>query len=306
MRRVIPKPNAASRVRILAVCGSLQARSGNRALLESARTSAPSGVDVALFEGVRDLPPFDPDTDSAGAPEPVLAWRRALSSSDAVLVASPEYGFSLPGALKNAIDWVIGTSELEGKIVGVTAAVNIEGRGRRGLEALADTLRAVSARIVGGSSIVRGPSFDRDVASLVGAIVEELRRPAEPPAHGMGALRPGALVAAWVEAFNRGDADALAAFYKSDAVNHQVAESPVAGRDAIREMFAQGFASAKMHCIVENVFEDGDWAILEWRDPLGLRGCGFFQVKGGEIVCQRGYWDKLSFLRQQGLPLPSE
>jgi len=115
---------------------------------------------------------------------------------------------------------------------------------------------------------------------------------------------PRELVRAWVEAFNRGDADALAAFYAEDAVNHQVAEAPVTGREAIRAMFAAGFAAAKMHCLVENLFEDGEWAILEWRDPLGLRGCGFFHVVGGEIRFQRGYWDKLSFLRQQGLPIP--
>lgn len=59
-----------------------------------------------------------------------------------------------------------------------------------------------------------------------------------------------------------------------------------------------------MVCIVENVFEDGEWAILEWRDPLGLRGCGFFHVIDARIVCQRGYWDKLTFLRIQGSPLP--
>ena len=118
-------------------------------------------------------------------------------------------------------------------------------------------------------------------------------------------MRPKDLVAAWVEAFNRGDAEALAAFYAEDAVNHQVAEAPVVGREAIRGMFAAGFAAANMVCIPENLFEDGDWAILEWRDPLGLRGCGFFHVLGGRIVFQRGYWDKLTFLRQQGLPLPS-
>jgi hypothetical protein len=54
--------------------------------------------------------------------------------------------------------------------------------------------------------------------------------------------------------------------------------------------------------MVENVFEDGEWAILEWRDPLGLRGCGFFHVRDGRIAFQRGYWDKLSFLRLHGLP----
>ena len=117
-------------------------------------------------------------------------------------------------------------------------------------------------------------------------------------------MTPRQLVEHWVQAFNRADADALAAFYADDAVNHQVAESPVQGRAAIRRMFAEGFAAATMVCIVEQIFEDGEWAILEWRDPLGLRGCGFFRVVGGRIVFQRGYWDKLSFLRQHGLPLP--
>jgi NAD(P)H-dependent FMN reductase/limonene-1,2-epoxide hydrolase len=291
-------------VRILGICGSLQSGSGNRALLDVAARAG--GVELVVFEGLRAIPPFDPDLEKVGAPDAVTAWRRALSGSDAVLVASPEYGFSLPGVLKNAIDWAIGSGELEGKVVGITAAVNMEGRGKRGLEALAGTLRAVSARIVGGAGIVRGPSFERDVAALVAAVVTEARTPEQPPEHGMGMLRPAALVAAWVDALNRGDSDAVAAFYAKDAVNHQVAESPVSGREAIRQMFARGFASAKMHCIVENLFEDGDWAILEWRDPLGLRGCGFFQVKRGLIVFQRGYWDKLSFLRQQGLPLPKE
>jgi limonene-1,2-epoxide hydrolase len=117
-------------------------------------------------------------------------------------------------------------------------------------------------------------------------------------------MRPKELVRAWVEAFNRADADALASFYAEDAVNHQVAEQPVAGRAAIRRMFSDGFAAAKMVCIVEQLLEDGEWAILEWRDPLGLRGCGFFHVIDGKIVFQRGYWDKLTFLRQHGLPLP--
>ena len=54
------------------------------------------------------------------------------------------------------------------------------------------------------------------------------------------------------------------------------------------------------------LFEEGEWAILAWRDPLGLRGCGFFHIVDGRIVFQRGYWDKLSFLRLQGLPLPPD
>ncbi|HUP47818.1 MAG TPA: nuclear transport factor 2 family protein [Thermoanaerobaculia bacterium] len=117
-------------------------------------------------------------------------------------------------------------------------------------------------------------------------------------------MTPKDLVRSWVEAFNRRDAGALASLYAPDAVNHQVAEEPVAGREAIRAMFARGFETAEMVCIVENLFEDGEWAILEWRDPLRLRGCGFFHVRNGQIVFQRGYWDKLTFLRLHRLPVP--
>ncbi|MGQ0751101.1 MAG: nuclear transport factor 2 family protein [Betaproteobacteria bacterium] len=117
-------------------------------------------------------------------------------------------------------------------------------------------------------------------------------------------MEPRELVQAWVATFNRADDAALAAMYTEDATNHQVAEGPVVGRSAIREMFANEFAKAKMVCIVENIFQDGEWAILEWRDPLGLRGCGLFHVVQGKIKFQRGYWDKLCFLRMHGLPIP--
>ena len=127
--------------------------------------------------------------------------------------------------------------------------------------------------------------------------------PQRAPLDGMN---PRQLVQAWVDAFNRADADALAAFYSEDATNHQVAEAPVSGRAAIRQMFATEFARANMVCIVENIFQDGDWAILEWRDPLGLRGSGFFHVVEGRIRFQRGYWDKLSLLRTHGLPVPKD
>ena len=114
-------------------------------------------------------------------------------------------------------------------------------------------------------------------------------------------MNPRQVVETWVEAFNRADVDALAAMYAEDAINHQVANEPVIGREAIRTMFAEGFAQAEMVCIPENLFEDGAWAILEWRDPKGLRGCGFFQVIGGKIAFHRGYWHKLGFQRLHGL-----
>lgn len=119
-------------------------------------------------------------------------------------------------------------------------------------------------------------------------------------------MRPKELIVQWVEAFNKGDADLISGFYADNAVNHQVANEPVKGKSSIREMFANEFSQADMTCIIDNIFEDGEWAMLEWKDPSGLRGCGFFHVINGKIVFQRGYWDKLSFLRMHDLPLPVE
>ena len=116
-------------------------------------------------------------------------------------------------------------------------------------------------------------------------------------------MTPRQIVETWVDRFNAADADGLAALYHPDAINHQVTQDPVEGRAAIHAMFEREFAQADMVCIVEAIHEAGDVAALEWRDPLGLRGCGFFTVRDGLIVFQRGYWDKLTFLKMHGLPI---
>lgn len=119
-------------------------------------------------------------------------------------------------------------------------------------------------------------------------------------------MKPKKLIELWVEAFNKGDADIIAELYHDDAINHQVANEPIIGKTAIRKMFENEFEQSEMTCIVENIFEDKDWGILEWKDPLGLRGCGFFHIVDAKLKLQRGYWDKLSFLRQHNLPIPEE
>jgi len=116
-------------------------------------------------------------------------------------------------------------------------------------------------------------------------------------------MTPKELVATWVERFNAGDAAGLAGLYHADAVNHQVTQEPVVGRDNIRAMFEREFAAADMVCIVEAIHDAGEVIALEWRDPIGLRGCGFFTIRDGLIAYQRGYWDKLSFLKMHGLPV---
>jgi limonene-1,2-epoxide hydrolase len=119
-------------------------------------------------------------------------------------------------------------------------------------------------------------------------------------------VTPTELIHEWVRRFNAADIDGLAALYAADAINHQVVTEPLHGRDAIRNLFAVEFGRATMRCVVENVFEDGEWGILEWSDPKGLRGCGFFHIRGDQIVFQRGYFDQLTFFRSQGIPVPNK
>ena len=112
-----------------------------------------------------------------------------------------------------------------------------------------------------------------------------------------------ATVKKWVSAFNEGNADKLSALYAEDAINHQVTQDPVKGRENIPAMFVAEFKVAEMTCIIEDIHDADEVAILEWRDPLGLRGCGFFTINNDLIVFQRGYWDKLSFLKLHNLPI---
>lgn len=92
--------------RILGISGSLRRGSYNTALLRTAGEVAPDGVEVSIFEGLRDIPPYDDDLRQA-APQPAVEkLKDAIRSADAVLFATPEYNHGVPGVLKNAIDWV--------------------------------------------------------------------------------------------------------------------------------------------------------------------------------------------------------
>lgn len=112
-------------------------------------------------------------------------------------------------------------------------------------------------------------------------------------------MKPKEVLHKWIEYFNNYDVEAISELYSDDAINHQVPNDLVEGKTAIKKMFENEFTNADMICIPENIFEDGQWAILEWKDPNGLRGCGFFKIQNDKIVFQRGYWDKLSFLELQ-------
>jgi chromate reductase, NAD(P)H dehydrogenase (quinone) len=92
-------------MRVLAISGSLRSDSNSTALLRALREEAPAGVDVILWDGLKAIPPYDEDDDGPTAPATVTAFRELVRDMDAVLIATPEYNSSIPGALKNALDW---------------------------------------------------------------------------------------------------------------------------------------------------------------------------------------------------------
>jgi NAD(P)H-dependent FMN reductase len=108
-------------ISILAISGSLRTGSANSAVVAAAEQLALQDVAVFVFEGLETLPPFNPDRE-AEMPAAVQAWRDALQTSDAVLISSPEYAHGVPGVLKNALDWVVGTGEFMHKPVALVNA----------------------------------------------------------------------------------------------------------------------------------------------------------------------------------------
>jgi chromate reductase len=92
-------------VLVLGIAGSLRKGSFNRALLAAARELLPAGMELRTFDAVGELPLFNADLEAAGAPAAALALKRAIAEADALLIATPEYNGSIPGVLKNAIDW---------------------------------------------------------------------------------------------------------------------------------------------------------------------------------------------------------
>jgi chromate reductase, NAD(P)H dehydrogenase (quinone) len=105
-------------MRVLGISGSLRRDSYNSGLLRAAADVLPSGVELEVFDGLKAIPPYDADDDVDVAPAPVRELREAIAGADAVLIATPEYNASVPGVLKNALDWASrphATNPLRGK-----------------------------------------------------------------------------------------------------------------------------------------------------------------------------------------------
>ena len=109
---------------VLGIAGSLRASSHNRALLRAAQELAPRDMTIVTFE-LDAIPPYNADVEAQGFPEPVVAFKAAIAAADALLIATPEYNHSVPGVLKNALDWASrppGKSPLDGKPAAILGA----------------------------------------------------------------------------------------------------------------------------------------------------------------------------------------
>lgn len=135
-------------MRILAISGSLRAVSTNTEVLKAAALLVPEGVEIVIFEGIGQLPHFNPD-DETGPPS-VAEYRAQLTAADAVLICSPEYAHGVPGVLKNALDWVVGSGEFVEKPV---AIMNAQPRATHAQAVLHEILTVMSARVITEASI---------------------------------------------------------------------------------------------------------------------------------------------------------
>lgn len=133
-------------MKILAISGSLRTKSSNILLLQAAARLAPEGMSVALYQGLGELPHFNPDLDSELLPEKVKELRALLAAVDGVLISSPEYAHGIPGSLKNALDWLVSDVEFAGKRV---VLINSSAGDAAHLTAqLTEVLKTMSAQIL--------------------------------------------------------------------------------------------------------------------------------------------------------------
>lgn len=132
-------------IRVLAVSGSLRAASTNTALLRACMLLAPADLRIELAEDIALLPHFNADLDLEPFPSAVARWRARVGAADALLIACPEYARGVPGAIKNALDWLAGSTDIVDKPV---ALLNASARATIAQESLALTLSTVSAKLV--------------------------------------------------------------------------------------------------------------------------------------------------------------
>jgi NAD(P)H-dependent FMN reductase len=137
--------------KVLAISGSTRLQSTNQYLINALINLSAGELDIQVFNGLEQLPQFNPDKDNEQVPDTVRRFRYLISNAEGIIICTPEYAHGVPGALKNAIDWTISTGEFPNKpTMLITAATD----GRFGHRALLDTMRAVEAKNIDNLQLV--------------------------------------------------------------------------------------------------------------------------------------------------------
>jgi NAD(P)H-dependent FMN reductase len=137
--------------KILAISGSLRASSSNHNILRFLGEMAPSDVEYAIYDSPANLPHFDPGLDNDNPPAAVTQFRKLLAEADAVIICTPEYAYGVPGTLKNALDWTVGSGSLDGKTMAlITASMG----GENAHAAMLLILRALNANLVEDATLL--------------------------------------------------------------------------------------------------------------------------------------------------------
>ena len=136
----------------LAISGSLRAGSLNTEVLRACAILAPPSIHVTMFDGLASLPHFNPDLDVQGVvlPAGVEDFRSQIGDADALLISSPEYAHGVPGSLKNALDWLVSSSEMLYKPIGL---LNISPRSTHAYTSLLEILRTMSTLLIPGALV---------------------------------------------------------------------------------------------------------------------------------------------------------
>jgi chromate reductase len=173
-------------MQVLAISGSLRRDSNNTALLRALREEAPSGVEIEIWDGLKELPPYDGDDDLVPGPRQVEAFRSLVRQADAVFFATPEYNSSIPGALKNALDWAsrpLATNAFRNKPVAVIGSSAGAFGGVWAAAELRKVLSAMGARVTDAELAVghaaekfddAGGLADDDVREALGEALDTL------------------------------------------------------------------------------------------------------------------------------------
>jgi len=164
-------------MRILAIAGSVARNSSNSRLLHSMAAATPC-VDIQVWQALDQLPYFSPDAD--GSPQ-VTELRKAIAAADAVWIATPEYAGGMPGALKNALDWLVGSGELYGKRMVVMSAAPSEQRGGNARRWVEDVARMQGAVVLesftvalppGVTDVLQNAAAEKALTRALGALTQ--------------------------------------------------------------------------------------------------------------------------------------